>query len=91
MLGLPPYNTLPLSFLKTFTSQFGQGVIISLGISANYAPENKQLTNLKTFWKDLKAQQTTSNGLLLLANQDLWAKLRLTVYYTACQNEFCIF
>lgn len=37
--------------------------MISLGINANYAPENKQLINLKRFLKDLKAQQTTSNGL----------------------------
>lgn len=56
------YNAFVL--LENFTSQFQQGVMISLGINANCAPENKQLINLKRVLKDLKTQQTTSNALL---------------------------
>lgn len=64
--------------------------MISLGINANYAPENKQLINLKRFLKDLKAPQTT-RAYYLVSKPELLAKLSLTVCYTACQNEFSIF
>jgi hypothetical protein len=33
--------------------------MISLGINANYASENKQPIKLKIFLKDLEVQQTT--------------------------------